>query len=65
MHGIQNRCRGRGMTKRVKYICRVCGDGDDACILEVGEDACTPYRCPWNETDYPEWELMNEADEHD
>ena len=60
------------MTKRVKYICRVCGDGDDACILEVGngacilevgEDACTPYQCPWDETDYPEWELMEE--EHD
>ena len=46
------------MTERVKYICEICSDH---CILEVGEDACAPYQCPWNE-DYPEWELMSEED---
>ena len=45
------------MIERVKYICKMCSD---YCVLKVGKDACAPFRCPYNETDYPKWELMSE-----
>ena len=47
------------MTKR--YICNLCGE---PCILEVEENTCAPFACPWNETDYPEWELLKEEDKN-
>ena len=48
------------MTK--KYICKLC---NKPCILEVEEDAEEPYVCPYNETEYSEWELMKEDDNND
>ena len=42
-----------------KYICEICGE---PCILEVEKVASKPFKCPYNETQYPEWELMKEED---
>ena len=45
------------MTK--KYICAICGE---PCILEVERDASEPFQCPYDETQYSEWELIEEGD---
>ena len=42
-----------------KYICYLCGE---PCILEVEKKAIKPFQCPYNETQYPEWEFMKEED---
>ena len=43
----------------MKFICNLCDDiCENPCILEVEGDAVIPTKCPYGETQYPEWIIL-------